>query len=59
MNPTFIALAAVFLAIAAGSFAGAARRPDPAGARKQRIAAGLMTAAAVAFIAAGLISRPV
>ena len=59
MNPVFAALGAVFFALAAGAIAGANRRPDPAGARKQRIAAGIMLAAAIALIAAALISRPV
>lgn len=59
MNPVFAALGAVFFALAGASFAGARKRPDPQGARKQRLAGGVMMAAGIAFIAASLISRPV
>jgi hypothetical protein len=59
VNPTFLALGIVFFAIAAANLAGARKRPDPAGAKKQRLAAGLMFAAGAAFIAAASISRPV
>ena len=59
VNPIFAALGAVFFALAAAFFAGARKRPDPAGARKQRVAAGAMLTAGIAFVAAALISRPV
>ncbi|WP_166038310.1 hypothetical protein [Sphingosinicella sp. YJ22] len=56
MNALYIALGAVFLALAMASFGRARKAATPQAARSAHFSSALMTVAAIAFFVAGALS---
>ena len=56
MNAVYIALGAVFLALAMASFSRARKATTPEAARLAHLSSALMTVAAIAFFVAGALS---